>query len=223
LMLNLIRKDLLMHKTGFPVYVSIIVGVMALQAWRDFSLSLYITLTCTYGTIFPAGLIAIEDRFRAGAFNCSLPVTRSQIVRAKYVISWAIAVIVALNGLALYSVIAAKSFWAIWTMSTVGQVLVTLALGLGMTLPVLLRFGWWGLIGGFIGMQVVGIITVLIVQALLPDLQLINSFIAISDFVANRRAQLGGPLFLTAIVVAGAVVNLVSCKIAVMLFERREF
>jgi hypothetical protein len=92
-----------------------------------------------------------------------------------------------------------------------------------MTLPVLLRFGWWGLIGGFIGMQVVGIITVLIVQALLPDLQLINSFIAISDFVANRRAQLGGPLFLTAIVVAGAVVNLVSCKIAVMLFERREF
>lgn len=86
-MFNLIRKDLLMHITGFPVYVPMFVGVLALQAWRGFSLSLFIMLACVYGTIGPAVLITLEDRFRSGAFNCSLPVTRSQIVRAKYVVS----------------------------------------------------------------------------------------------------------------------------------------
>lgn len=108
-------------------------------------------------------------------------------------------------------------------MATVGQALVTLSLGLGITLPVLLRFGWWGLIGSFFGMMVLGIVTLLIAQVRMPDLRLIDSFIAISDFVAKTRAHLGGPLFLTTIVAAVAVLNLASCRIAVTLFERREY
>ena len=113
LMLNLIRKDLLMHKTGFFLWSTIFVGVLAWQAWRGFSPSFYIMLACTYGTIFPALLVTLEDKSRSGAFNCSLPVTRRQAVRAKYVISWAFAVLVSLTGLVLYSVIAAESFWTI--------------------------------------------------------------------------------------------------------------
>jgi len=125
-MLNLIRKDLLMHKMGFPIYVPILVGAMILQACRGFSASVNITLACIYGAILPTALLALEDRLRTGTFNCSLPVTRSQIVHAKYAISWVLAAPLTLTGLIVYSFIAAESFWAIWTVPTVGQVLVTL-------------------------------------------------------------------------------------------------
>ncbi|HJN09249.1 MAG TPA: ABC-2 transporter permease [Pirellulaceae bacterium] len=222
-MFKLIRKDLLMHKMDFPLYVPIFVGVLVLQAWRGFSPSFFVILACIYGTIFPAILTVLEDKSRAGAFNCSLSVTRVQIVRAKYVISWAIALAVTLVGLVFYSLIAAESLWEIWTMSTVGQALVILSLGLGMTLPVSLRYGFWGFVGGFLGMQILAIVALLVVRVLFPDLQLVNTFIALSDFIAGTRAQLGAPLFLMTILVASVVFNLVSCQIAVMLFKRKEF
>ena len=169
-MFKLIRKDLLMHKMDFPLYVPIFVGVLVLQAWRGFSPSFFVILACIYGTIFPAILTVLEDKSRAGAFNCSLSVTRVQIVRAKYVISWAIALAVTLVGLVFYSLIAAESLWEIWTMSTVGQALVILSLGLGMTLPVSLRYGFWGFVGGFLGMQILAIVALLVVRVLFPDL-----------------------------------------------------
>lgn len=222
-MLNLIRKDLLLHKTGFPLWATVFVVVLAFQAWRGFSPSFYLMLACAYGTIFPAVLVTLEDKSRSGPFNCSLPVTRRQIVRAKYVISWALAVLLTLIGLVLYAVIAAESLLTIWTMAMVGQALVTLSLGLGMTLPVLLRFGFWGFTGAFAAMMSLCMLSILVLQALLPDLHLMDSFIAISDFVARTRTQLGAPLFLVAIVVAGGALNVVSCEIAVMLFKRREF
>ncbi len=223
-MLNLIRKDLLMQKTGFPVWPALFVVVLAFQAWRGFSPSFYVMLACVYGTIFPAVFVTVDDKSRSGAFNCSLPVTRRQVVRAKYVISWALAVLLTLISMVLYSVIAAESPATIWTMATVGQALVTLSLGLGITLPILLRFGFWGFTGALVVMVSLWMITLLLVlQTLLPDLQLTDSFIALSEFVARTRAQLGASLFPAVIIVAGGALNVVSCEIAVMLFKRREF
>ena len=222
-MLNLIRKDLLMHKTGFPVYVPFVVGVMALQAWRGFSPSVYITLVCIYAIIVPTALMAIEDRVRAGVFNCSLPVTRRQIVLAKYVIAWVLAVVAVLTGLAVYSVIAAQNLWAIWTLAAAIQVLAILSLGLGLTLPVLLRFGWMGMMIAYFGMLTLGAVTVEIVLAFVPGRQLLDSFIAISDFVVDTGNQLGELNFLMLIVVVGAILNLVSFIIGVKMFKQREF
>ncbi|MDP7014763.1 MAG: ABC-2 transporter permease [Pirellulaceae bacterium] len=222
-MFNLIRKDLLMHKSGFQLWAPVFVGVLAWQAWRGFSPSFFLMLACVYGTIFPALLVTIEDKSRSGAFNCSLPVTRRQVVGAKYIISWALAVFFTSIGLMLYSVIAADSFLAIWSTSTAGQALVTLSLGLGLTLPLSLRFGFWGFTGAFVVTTSLGMGALLVLQVVSPDLHIMDSFIAISDFVARVRAQLRGPLFLTAIIVAGAVLNVVSCEIAVVLFKRREF
>jgi hypothetical protein len=222
-MLNLIRKDLLMHKTGFPVYVPFVGGVMALQAWRGFSPSVYITLVCIYAIIVPTALMAIEDRVRAGVFNCSLPVTRRQIVLAKYVIAWVLAVVAVLTGLAIYSVIAAQNLWAIWTLAAAIQILAILSLGLGLTLPVLLRFGWMGMMIAYFGMLTLGAVTVVIVLAFVPGRQLLDSLIAISDFVVDTVNQLGELNFLMLIVVVGAILNLVSFIIGVKMFKQREF
>lgn len=222
-MLNLIRKDLLMFKTGFPVYLLVIIAVMALQTLRGFSTGLCITFYCIYATILPTALIAIEDRIGAGPFNCSLPVTRSQIVRAKYVISWCMAVILTLIGLALYSAFAAESLWEAWTLATAGQVLVTLSLGLALSLPILLRYGWWGLMGAFAAWMTLWALALPIISMLFPGLRLENTFIAIPQFMTDVQTQLGAPLFLMTVLLAAVVFNLVSCKIAVALFQQREF
>ncbi len=222
-MLNLIRKDLLMHKTGIPVYVPIVVGVMVLQAWRGFSPSVYITLICIYAIIVPTALMAIEDRVRAGIFNCSLPVTRRQIVLAKYVIAWVLAVVAVVTGLAIYSVVAAPNLGDIWTLAAAIQSLAILALGLGLTLPVLLRFGWMGMMISYFGLMTVVAVTVVIVLALVPGRQLLDSFIAISDWVANAVLQLGELNCLMLIIVVGAILNLVSFIFGTKMFQRRAF
>jgi hypothetical protein len=222
-MLNLIRKDLLMHRTGFPVYVPFLVGVMALQAWRGFSLSVYIILICVYAVIVPGALMAIEDRVRAGVFNCSLPVTRSQIAGAKYVLAWGLAVVFVLTGLVIFWMIRAQNWWAIWTLSTANLALAILSIGLGLTLPFMLRLGWLGTMVFYFAILTLVFLTALIVLAFVPGEQLVDSIIAGSEFVAQTAAQLGELNSLMLIVVVGTLFNLVSYKLAVMLFRQREF
>jgi hypothetical protein len=222
-MLNLIRKDLLVHKTGSPAYLTLIVGVMALQAWRGFSPTFYVILTCVYATILPSMLIAIEDRSCAGLFNCSLPVSRAQIVRAKYALSWALALAATIAGLAVYSVIAANSDLTIWSLSAASQILGTLSIGLGLTLPFVLRFGWIGQLVGFAAAFTAVFIVFLIVLAAFPDLRLVESFIAFTSLVQEKTTQFGKLYSLALVALCGAVLNLISCRIAEMLFERKEF
>ena len=222
-MLTLIRKDLLLHKTAFYGFTPVLVIYLIWMASHGESRNAYITFACIFATILPLIFIAREDKFGAEAFVCSLPVTRGQVARAKYLISWGVALIFALIGLVIYSLLAAEGALAIWSVSTAGRVLLSLTLGLGVMLPFLLWFGWTGLIVGLVGTQVLGVVTLLIVKTFTTDLRLSDAFTAVSDFIEGMHSQLGGLLFFAAVIVIFAIFNLVSCKIAVALFERREF
>ena len=221
-MLTLIRKDMLLHKTAFYGYVPVLVVYLAYLASQLSSRNVFITFACIMAAILPMVLITREDKFGAEAFVCSLPVTRRQVVHAKYVMSWSSALILTIIGLFLYSIFAPEGRVAIWSVSTAGRVLLTLSLGLGVVLPFSLRFGWVGLIAGLVGMQVIGILTLLLVRTFSTNLRIGDAFNAVSGFIERMHSQLGGPLFVAAVIVILTIFNLVSCKTAVALFERRE-
>lgn len=222
-MFALIRKDLLLHKTAFYGYTPVMVIYLAYLASQVSSRGAFIVFACIMSTILPMVLITREEKFGAEVFVCSLPVTRRQVVHAKYIICWFIAFVLAMMGLVLYSIFAGQGRLEIWSVSNASLVFFVLSLGLGVALPFSLRFGWTGLIAGLVGMQLIGIILLLIVNNFSTNFRLRDVFVALSDFIAGIHSQLGDPLFYVAVVIILTIFNLASCKIGAALFERREF
>jgi hypothetical protein len=222
-MFALIRKDLLLHKTAFYGYTPVMVIYLAYLASQVSSRGAFIVFSCIMSTILPMVLITREEKFGAEVFVCSLPVTRRQVVHAKYIICWIIAFVLAMMGLVLYSIFAGERSLEIWSVSNASLVFFALSLGLGVALPFSLRFGWTGLIAGLVGMQLIGIILLLIVNNFSTNFRLRDVFVGMSDFIAGIHSQLGDPLFYVAVVIILTIFNLASCKIGTALFERREF
>ncbi|MCP4786561.1 MAG: ABC-2 transporter permease [Fuerstiella sp.] len=220
-MLNLIRKDLLLNKPAFYGYIPVLVN-LAYLATEVSSQNVFITFACIMSAILPMVLITREDKFGSGAFFCSLPVTRRQTVRAKYVVCLSTAFILSMIGFVLYSFFAPEDGVAIWCTSSASRVLLILTVGLGLAIPFSFRFGWVGLIACLVGMQMLGIVGLLISQTFATGLQPRDIFGAISGFLTNIHSQLGGPLAFVAVVCVVIVLNLVSCRIAEVSFERRE-
>ena len=222
-MLTLIRKDLLLHKTAFFGYTPVMVIYLAYLASQLSSRGAFIVFACIMSTILPMVLITREEKFGAEVFVCSLPVTRRQVVHAKYVMCWITALILVVMGLVLYSIFGGDGRLEIWSVLTASLVLFALSLGLGIALPFSLRFGWTGLIAGLVGLQMIGIISLLIVKNFSIKFRIKDVFIAFSEFIAGIHSQLGDTFFLVTVVIILAIFNLASCKIGAELFERREF
>lgn len=222
-MLTLIRKDLLLHKTAFYGYMPVLVVYLAYLASEVSRQNVFITFTGIMVAILPMILIAREDKFGAEAFICSLPVTRRQVVHAKYVMCWSVALVLTMIGLALYSIFGAEGHPTIWRVPSAGRVLLILSLGLGAGLPLALRFGWIGLVGGLVGIQILGVVAYLALETLATDLRLVDVFRGVSNGIDKLHSGLGGPLFLAVVMVVLVIFNLASCRIGVALFERREW
>lgn len=222
-MLTLMRKDLLLHKMTFYCATPALVAYVGWFASQRDLRGAFITFDCIIAGVLPMVLIAREDIFRVEAFICSLPVTRRQVVRAKYVISWAIALTFTVVGLILYSIFATERLHEIWSVSTASRVLVMLSVGLGVALPLALRFGWIGLTVFGVGIQILAMGLYIIAKTFVTRLRLPDVFKAVSESIEGLHSWLGDPLFLAAVIVILATFNFASYKIAEALFERREF
>ena len=179
-------------------------------------------MACIYATILPMTLIAREDKFGVDGFICSLPVTRAQVVCARYVVSWGSALACTLAALVLYTIFAAGDSTVVWSSASLGRALLILTGGLSLVLPFMVRFGWMGLLVGLIGAQVLGVAVLLISQLVAPDLRIRDALHGISDFINGWRAHLGGPGFLITTILVLGICNAISCSIAVFLYRRRE-
>ena len=108
-------------------------------------------------------MLGREDKFKAGALVCSLPVTRDAIVASRYVGGW----LVALTGVAV-------AVAAMWRLSLCGvrplrpptpmlpvAVVTVVGLTIALMLPLPLRFGIVGVFALLIGTQLLGVVVLL--------------------------------------------------------------
>ncbi len=218
----LIRKDFIVHKAALLGFSLVMVCFLSWLASQGDSQNAFITIACLYSTILAVTLIGREDKFAAEAFVCSLPVTRRQVTRARYLTSWIVTLTCSLLGFVLYSLFGVEDAGAIWQVSSLGRMLLIQSAALGLLLPFLIRFGWQGLIFGLVGMQVFGILMFLIVRSLAPGVRLTDTFNIVSDFIDESQVQLGDALFILAALVALVSFNLASCRVAEVLFDRKE-
>ncbi len=170
----------------------------------------------------PLGIVTREDRARAMALSCSLPVTRRTIVRARYALGLALVIpgVVALLGVAALvptSLAAGELFRPSTLLLAYSLALLVLAL----MFPLTLRLGAMGLIVLLAGFQVLGVVLLTLTQLTHSDADK-RILGAIVRFFANTAATLGSPGFHLAVVAVLAVVLALSYRLSVFLFEREE-
>jgi len=225
--LKLIRKDFVLSWT-MPLWMagSLALNVIIQRAERTLPV-----FSLVFGS-FIAGLLPVmitgrEDRFHANAFTCSLPVRRSQVVLARYLV-----------GVALYPAWVACCVLLAWPFSgwsfpvemlqpqTLATGFAVLALTIAVLTPLMLRFGLMGFLFALIGLQVLG----LFVLAAAPRLGFRSGILAIVDAVKSvgpglrmLRASMGGAAYYPAAFATVAAIFGLSCLLSCALYRRRDW
>jgi ABC-type transport system involved in multi-copper enzyme maturation permease subunit len=224
-MLRVIRKDLILNRDALVTNAVIFMGFAAYLGWEpDTPVMVYIWLTSLMFTFLSITVIAREDKFRAAALTCSLPVTRRTIVQARYVLSF---------GLGAVGVVTAFSLGALLPFSqlpvdellgarTVLLAVTVVVLALGVLLPFTVRFGVFGVFVFLIAAQVLGVIALVMGRLFggrVPIRQAIGGVVAA---IQTLQAQLGNGGFDVLLLVVLSLVLGASYLLSQRVFAHRE-
>jgi hypothetical protein len=223
---NLIQLDLWLGRKVLVLNGLLFTFWFAFFLWMggaDASVGEYIVLTSLMCVFLPVSLIVRESKFQAAALTCSLPVTRREIVRARYVLAIGLGLFLVTVGIAV-GLICPWSHLAVTRLLAVRTLLLALTmivLEVALLLPLLLRFGWVGIIALLIAMQVLGIVALTLSRLLGRSTLFGLGIKALANALRSLYANLGDPLFVAVWTGVLLLVTVASCALSTVLYERR--
>jgi hypothetical protein len=189
----------------------------------------WLVFTCIYVSFFVIVPMTRDDKFRAFAWTATLPITRSDLVRARYVSSWAIVVIAFLSALALAAFLPGSKVAPVMPVDPRSLLLAATVITIifFLVIPFTIRFG---LMGVFIGLAVIQLIGagLFVFASLTASFEAVEGTIA-SIFkppiagIAAIRNSLPSAAFNVLALLALVLINWVGYRFALALFRRREF
>jgi hypothetical protein len=224
-MRRVIKKDLILNRNVILINMSVFAAALAFFAvWPEaFSPRAYAGFSSLMVSFVPISIVTREDKVRAMALGCSLPVSRRTIVKARYSLALTLA-LAGVVGAFLLGVFVPFSKFALEDLFAPGPILVGLAgmiLIQSFLLPFTLRFGVQGVMIFLIASQILGVVLLTIVKVTgsVADVRLVDGIVA---FLA-RLHQAVGPVGFS-VLLAAALLGLlgVSYLVSVRIFERRE-
>jgi ABC-type transport system involved in multi-copper enzyme maturation permease subunit len=230
-MLTLLRRDLILNRyvvgLTYPLWSVLWLGGPAMSGGDTMPFGLWsggVSLACAF---LPVMMLIREDKFKAGALVCSLPVTRDAIVASRYLGGW----LVALTGVAVaIAAMLALSLFGVRplrppTPMLPATVVTVVGLAIALMLPMAIRFGMVGVFGLLIGTQLLGVVVLL--AGAMFDARVVQGIEAAVKAIVSGSARLRdalGPAAYSAVLVAAvAVLNYASFRLSSLLYRRREF
>jgi len=222
-MRDLIIKDLRLHKKfilGFGTACIVYMGYFSSRANNPGVVSAFGGILYS---IVPLIIFTREDKFKAAAFNLSLPATRKEFLAARYLSGWVLMLaLYAGTSLLTISIPGTKlGPSAVFQAKTILAVLAFMAILFAALMPLVVAFGWTGLIVFLVVFQVLGIVLMLMVTAFRPGLAAITG--GIGRAVSAAQSALGPAGFAAALIALLLLLNLASFKGSAFLFNRKEF
>jgi hypothetical protein len=223
-MREVVWKDLLLNRnvllTSLLMY-AILFGVMA--AMPESPLREYTVLTSVVVAFLPVMVVTGEDKARAMALTCSLPVTRRTVVRARFILAVLMGGCGVLFALGLASVLPTSTLpaAALFSLPNLLTGLAVVLLVLSLLLPLTLRFGAKGVILLLVVMQVIGVVLLTVVQVTRSsaDVRLLGALVSGISGLAGRLGP--WPFYALVVLLLAVVINL-SYRISVWTFAHRE-
>jgi ABC-type transport system involved in multi-copper enzyme maturation permease subunit len=230
-MWKLLRMDLILDwKTlafTYGLWSLLWLGGPAIQTSGHLTFGVWSGMVSVPCAFLPIILIGREDKFKAWALACSLPVTRDAIIRSRYIGGWLVAlagVAVAVAAMGALSLAGVRPLLPPTPMLPV-VVLVVIGITLALMMPMTLRFGITGMIGLLVATQLLGIVLV-VASALfrMHAVQLVESAVK-NTFAAGARlhATLGSVAFSAVLLAAVAALNIASYGLSAWIYRRRDF
>jgi hypothetical protein len=221
---DLIRKDLILSRnaflwTGLPflVYLAIMASEPRVPV-RE-----YLVLSAVLCALMPVSVFAREDKFKAAPLTFSLPATRRATVRARY----ALAAGCGASGMAVALALAMLWPWSRFEASVVLDpptilFAFTAVVGLAsLLMPLVFRFGLFGLIWFLVALQVLGVAATL-AATLTGSLGVRPVLQVLGRLVEALHVGLGAPLPAAAVLVGLAGLAAGSMRVSEWLSERRD-
>ena len=224
-MLKVMRMDLILNRTALLSNLMIMGAFLVfMSSWEEGAPpGTYAVFSGLMMAFVPVMVVTREDKFKAMALGCSLPLTRKTIVRSRYLLALGAAVL----GIGLAMTLAVLAPTSRLTASALLRPEILLrafsvtVLLISILLPFTLRFGAFGLILVLASFQVLGIVALTLVKYTRSssDQRLVGSIVE----GIGRLYQWAGPsgfylmllLFLTLVLLASYVISL-------WIFRRRE-
>jgi ABC-type transport system involved in multi-copper enzyme maturation permease subunit len=200
------------------------------QAWfvREISHPTpWLVFNCLYLAFITVVPLTIDEKTETLPWLCTLPVTRADVVRGRYVTAWAMVAGLYVLSLGLAAIVPGSDISPLWMVQP-----DTLLLAASLTtfivallLPFTIRFGFTGVLLTLIAAQVLG--GVMLVVAMATGGRLGGGISAavglLREGILAARGSLGVLGFQLALLVVLLLVNWASYRASVWLFRRREF
>ena len=224
-MLRVMKRDLIMNRTALVSNLIIMTGFLVfMSSWEEgASTGTFAFFAGIMMAFVPVMVVTREDKFKAMALVCSLPVTRKTVVGARYMLAVSSSVLGILLALTVGS-LAPTSQLGVSDLFRPGVVLHALSvttLVVAILLPFTLRFGVLGLILVLASSQVLGIVALTMVKSTQSsvDRRLVESIV---QTVSDLHVWAGGGFYLMVFAFLAAVLW-VSYVMSVWVFRKREF
>jgi ABC-type transport system involved in multi-copper enzyme maturation permease subunit len=228
-MLKLLRKDLILNgKVIGATYLfwSVLwLGFPIRDYGEKLSPAMWAGMVSVACAFLPVMMIGREDKFKAAALACSLPVTRKDIVLSRYAGGWLVALVAAAVAVAAMLLL---SSWGVVMLAgpvTMVPVVATVVMGivLALMMPLALRFGIAGVIGILVALQLLGVVT-LLAGAMFGGGDFIRVALRGIASVVTRTHEALGPTGLAAASVAAVLaLNIASCRLSILVYRRQDF
>jgi hypothetical protein len=204
---------------AYQIYA--LMNVESARAW--------FVMAAGYAAFLTAALFIREDKFRATGWSCILPIKRIELVRARFVSSWAL-VIGALVLATLLAVVVPGTHFPVGDIFDLSTLLIVAALTtliFAWILPFSIRFGMAGIMIFLVGAQIGGVLLLLIGSRIgrasgSSERPIRATMTAISDALVGAREALSPTLFTVVVLIALVAANWLAYRFSAFLFERRE-
>jgi len=222
---RLLVRDWLLHGRMLLISYGLFAAFQVYFILRTNSTRHWLVFASVYATFLAISVFAREDRFQSTAWTCTLPVSRREVVRARFVGAW-ILVTTALVGSMLMAAVIPGSIISVTEALQPATLLLAAtatSLVIALVLPFLIRFGLLGLLIFLVAAQVLGSAALVLAIALDGGGGAGKSmFSFVTDAVrATQGALTPAPFYLLVAALLMAV-NWVGYRFAVRLFTRRE-
>jgi len=225
----LVRRDWILYRASvlMAVFVFATFQILFVQVPLDFPY-IWLFLTCIWVAFLTLSPLAREMRTQGAAWSCTLPVSRRDLVKARYFGAWILvagAYLVAL-AVAFLAPGSKVSPWFAIDLDTllIGATIVTVILVF--LLPSVIRFGVKGVLVLLVPLNLV--LPIVFVASKVTGTQdslennLLTGLQALAAVTAGLRDGLSRPLFYIMVVLLLFALNWASYRMAVALFLRRE-
>lgn len=224
-MLKLVRLELLLNRKALATALLMLSVFFVYAASRTFSPRQYIGLiSLVMGLAVPITFQGREDRFRTSVLLCSLPARRSDIVLAKYAVTWVAIAFGLVYALALAALPFSKiPLKEVLNLKGFLLLLFFVSLFFACQLPLTTRFGFKGIMIGLVGLQLLGVLAMILIQLFGGDRNPLRPvFLAVENFFRFIMRQPATPAYLLLLGASAIALNAGSFLVARALYARRD-